>query len=238
METFVTWLQSLFAAIDIAPPLDTRSLPRDLSIPRSRRRRTTCSSSFTDIERNADLIREQLAIMREQYPRLVDAPIGGGGTNTTGSRPATSTSQYTRRTSSSNGAMPPSFGRPSRPETRSSLSSQSPTFSHQPSRRPSQQSTRNNSTCSTSSSEDEVNPSLSPTGKWAPPHHRSATHDMIYAKRCMAILTHRSPRKSNYVILKGKQWIIDWTTGVLTQCEPPAYGECVVEELVLVRPPR
>jgi hypothetical protein len=48
---------------------------------------------------------------------------------------------------------------------------------------------------------------------------------MMYAKRCMAILTHRSPRKSNLVIMKGKQWIVDWATGSLTRCEPPDYGE-------------
>ena len=48
---------------------------------------------------------------------------------------------------------------------------------------------------------------------------------MMYAKRCMAILTHRSPRKSNLVIMKGKQWIVDWATGALTRCEPPDYGE-------------
>jgi hypothetical protein len=48
---------------------------------------------------------------------------------------------------------------------------------------------------------------------------------MMYAKRCMAILTSRSPRKTNLVIMKGKQWIIDWATGALTRCEPPGYGE-------------
>ena len=36
IETFVLWLQSLFAAIDLAPPLDDRQIPRDLSIPRPR----------------------------------------------------------------------------------------------------------------------------------------------------------------------------------------------------------
>jgi len=50
---------------------------------------------------------------------------------------------------------------------------------------------------------------------------------MQYAKRCMAILTCRSPRKSNFVIMKGKQWIVDWATGALTRWEPPEYGEVV-----------
>lgn len=46
----------------------------------------------------------------------------------------------------------------------------------------------------------------------------------------MAILTSRSPRKSNIVIMKGKQWIVDWATGTLTRCEPPDYGEIVGEK--------
>lgn len=49
----------------------------------------------------------------------------------------------------------------------------------------------------------------------------------MYAKRCMAVLTSRSPRKSNVVIMEGKQWTVDWETGTLTRCEPPDYGECI-----------
>ena len=41
----------------------------------------------------------------------------------------------------------------------------------------------------------------------------------------MAILTCRAPRKSNLVIMKGKQWMVDWATGALTRCTPPDYGE-------------
>ena len=52
---------------------------------------------------------------------------------------------------------------------------------------------------------------------------RAVVH--LYAKRCMAILTHRSPRKSNLVIMMGKQWVVDWATGKLERCQPPDYGE-------------
>jgi hypothetical protein len=41
----------------------------------------------------------------------------------------------------------------------------------------------------------------------------------------MAVLTERSPRKSNLVIMKGKQWVVDWSTGTLTRCQPPGYEE-------------
>lgn len=54
-------------------------------------------------------------------------------------------------------------------------------------------------------------------------------YDMMYAKRCMAVLTSRSPRKSNFVIARGKQWVVDWATGTLTMEEPPDYGDVVTE---------
>ena len=48
---------------------------------------------------------------------------------------------------------------------------------------------------------------------------------MIYAKHCMAVLLSRSPRKSNLIVIKGKQWVVDWETGKLTRCDPPDYAE-------------
>jgi hypothetical protein len=225
IETFVHWLQSLFAAIDIAPPLDTRPLPRDYSIPRVRRRRVTCSASFTDIERNATLVREQYEIMRSQYPGLVDATIQEDTES-----PSTETiAEQPRRPESSRSYTAPAQTRPSSSNTLppmatptsrlSRLHTQSTTALSQP--RPNLSNT----------AISETHPSISPeTGKWRPEHQWSATYDMMYAKRCMAILTCRSPRKSNIVIMKGKQWIVDWATGELTRCEPPDYGEIVAEK--------
>lgn len=48
----------------------------------------------------------------------------------------------------------------------------------------------------------------------------------------MAILTHRSPRKSNLVIMMGKQWVVDWATGKLERCQPPDYMELEGKEYV------
>ena len=59
---------------------------------------------------------------------------------------------------------------------------------------------------------------------------------MLYAKRCMAILTSRSPRKSNLLIMKGQRWVVDWATGRLKKWSPqseeglPEYDEMVGEE--------
>ncbi len=46
----------------------------------------------------------------------------------------------------------------------------------------------------------------------------------------MAILTKRSPRKSKYMVVNEKTWIVDWVTGDLTPCDPPDYGEITTDE--------
>ena len=218
IETFVHWLQSLFAAIDIAPPLDTRSLPRDFSIPRVRRRRPIASTSITDLERNATLVREQYEIMQRQYPSLVEGPIPEGvelpSTDIPGiQRPATARA-YTA----------PAQMLSSSPDVLTPAISQAHSLDRL--------QTYSTSTLYSSSTISEIHPSISPeTGKWRPEHHWSAMYDMLYAKRCMAILTSRSPRKSDIVIMKGKQWIVDWATGALTRCQPPDYGEIGAEKV-------
>lgn len=74
-------------------------------------------------------------------------------------------------------------------------------------------------------------PNISPgSGKWHPIVRRSSTKfDMIYARRCLDILLENSPRKSNLLVLQGKQWIVDWNTGKLTRWGPPEYAEVVGE---------
>jgi hypothetical protein len=70
------------------------------------------------------------------------------------------------------------------------------------------------------------NSSVDPhTGKWFPEHKWSSAHDLLYAKLCYSNLLFRSPRKSNYIISKGKQWFVDWATGKMVRVLPPTYGE-------------
>ncbi|EAQ91254.1 hypothetical protein CHGG_03189 [Chaetomium globosum CBS 148.51] len=70
------------------------------------------------------------------------------------------------------------------------------------------------------------NESIDPeTGKWKPQHGWSTTHDLLYARLCYSVLLFKSPRKSNYVIARGKRWYVDWGTGRMVRALPPAYGE-------------
>lgn len=70
-------------------------------------------------------------------------------------------------------------------------------------------------------------------GKWRPQHDWDSTYDIIYAKKCMAVLTETSPRKSRYMVFQGKKWLVDWERGLVRGCEPPGYGQTEVETFIL-----
>ncbi|GAB0138638.1 hypothetical protein EsDP_00006864 [Epichloe bromicola] len=189
LTTFVKWLECLFAAIDVAAPIDDRDFPRDMSIPRIQRIRW----------------------FQGQSPAL----------------PGYAAAEQCRNEETS--AISP--GDEDTPETSSADSSQWTRAVVPPTRRPLQETaatppprvqpiTRRLSTSS------YTNPSIDPhTGKWFPEHHWSNAHDLLYAKLCYSNLLFRSPRKSNYIISKGKQWFVDWGTGKMVRVLPPQYGE-------------
>ncbi|ETS01467.1 hypothetical protein M419DRAFT_99681 [Trichoderma reesei RUT C-30] len=177
LSTFVKWLECLFAAIDVAAPIDERDFPRDMSIPRIQRIRWYHAEGSTD-------------------------PFDASG-----QRP------------SSPPPLPTPTPAPSRPrpqEENQDIEAAGPHLRIDPRNDPFHPLT-------TSMSQ---NPSIDPhTGKWFPEHQWSTAHDLLYAKLCYSNLLFRSPRKSNYIISKGKQWFVDWGTGRMVRVLPPAYGE-------------
>lgn len=205
IETFVQWLQSLFAAIDLAPPLDDREIPKDISIPRVRRRGCV---RFTGDVRNAALIREQTRIMRRHFPHLIDEiPDSTASSTPLASRSTLASEQ----------------GESTEPGLRVTRSEGPPM---QQQRLPPPAGIRRAQTAPAA----PMRPSIDSDGKWHPDVHWTQTHDMMYAKRCMAVLTHRSPRKTNFVIMKGQRYIVDWRTGRFslpgqTAVAPPEYGK-------------
>lgn len=72
LEVFLGWLEALSAAIDLAPALDQRALPRLQTLPRRRRRQTplppVIPANATPQEEME--IREQAAIIRRNFPQL------------------------------------------------------------------------------------------------------------------------------------------------------------------------
>ncbi|KAL3425226.1 hypothetical protein PVAG01_04507 [Phlyctema vagabunda] len=188
IETFVQWLQSLCAAIDLAPPLDEREIPKDHSVPRSGR------------------VRRRPAVVATPTP-AVDSTRSSATSLALSSDEANPEIEAVELTSTTSSAHEPI----AQTHTRAR-----PTHSH----------TNSQQILQELASSGPTNPSVSPTdGKWRPVHKWGPTYDMMYARRCMAILTHRSPRKSNMVIMKGTQWVVDWATGALTRWGPPDYGE-------------
>lgn len=188
------WLECLFAAIDVAAPIDERDFPRDQSIPRIQR----------------------LRWLRGQYSSRTTT--GGEVWDSFGSFPHPAVDSDASNT----------FEMPVDVE----MSSDGPGISPNglrlpsPSDHPFQTSRRDMSmprfSMSSADAHDDVEPE---TGKWRPRHLWSATHDMVYAKLCYAVLLFKSPRKSNFVIFKGQRWHIDWSTGQMSRVQPPTYGE-------------
>lgn len=197
LETFVKWLECLFAAIDVAAPIDERDFPRDQSIPRIQRLRWLrgqYSSQATSNGASFQQLTESLVSMPESHfdsampvdpPPDVEMSPDGPGLDLTNGAAAIAPWEL---------AAGP----------RQSI--------HVPVRRLSTSSYHNES----------VEPE---TGKWRPRHLWTSTHDMVYAKLCYAVLLFKSPRKSNFVIFKGQRWHIDWSTGQMSRVQPPSYGE-------------
>jgi hypothetical protein len=208
LETFVKWLEFLFAAIDVAAPIDERDFPRDQSIPRIQRLRWLRGQYSTQATSNGgsfQRLTESLISMPESHtdstipldpPADVemspDGPPGIGLTN--GAADIAPWEQYSH-----------GHGHQGRLPT-------NPRQSIVPARRLSASSYHNEGV-------------ESETGKWRPRHIWTSTHDMVYAKLCYAVLLFKSPRKSNFVIFKGQRWHIDWSTGQMSRVQPPSYGE-------------
>ncbi|OAA73956.1 PH domain containing protein [Cordyceps fumosorosea ARSEF 2679] len=159
LGTFVRWLEALFAAIDIAAPIDERDFPRDMSIPRVQQTLAPHTPVFPDHE-----IEHAQNAIDSDSEESEDEDDGG----------------FTR----------------------------GPRLAHRLS--------------TTSYHNASVDPF---SGKWFPEHKWSEAHDMLYAKLCYSNLLFRSPRRSNYIISKGKQWFVDWATGRMVRVLPPPYGE-------------
>ncbi|OLN81673.1 hypothetical protein CCHL11_05602 [Colletotrichum chlorophyti] len=194
LSTMVKWLEALFAAIDVAAPIDERDYPRDQSIPRIQRIRW----------------------FRGQTPAQTNYPVP---------TPRPPSSSDLRRVASTESADPfpastaePVIDIPNNEADAAAAVDTESVLGPAPA--------RNELISSRLSTTSYPNEAIDPdTGKWAPEHQWTAAHDLLYAKLCYSVLLFKSPRKSNYIISKGKQWFVDWATGRMVRVLPPAYGE-------------
>lgn len=196
------WLESLFAAIDVAAPLDERDFPRDQSIPRIQRirwiRGESPSRASSIAESAADAADRPFSASPEDE---VDEEIGEEADELNDGDAFDIDQGQTifeeGRGQSARPVMHSFHAGPGRPDPLSRLS--------------------------ITSYPNEAIDDLS--GKWAPAHYWGPQHDMRYAKLCYSVLLFRSPRKSNYIVSKGKKWFVDWMTGRMVRVLPPEYGE-------------
>lgn len=214
LTTFVKWLECLFAAIDISAPLDERDFPRDMSIPRIQRLRWFRGESPAHIPWSmADF---------QQQPEE-----GNDDTTADANVP-----EPTRRRSLSSPPSP-SLARRIIAEV-AEVAAQEGTLGDPdeavidggdedvgPEAPPPHINTVHRLS-TTSYPNLDVDPY---SGKWLPEHPWSSSHDLLYARLCYSNLLFRSPRKSNYIINKGKEWFVDWATGRMVRVLPPGYAD-------------
>ncbi|KAI1862529.1 hypothetical protein JX265_009243 [Neoarthrinium moseri] len=217
LETFVQWLDVLFAAINIAPALDERDFPRDQSIPRRARLqyfrdavgvpRHTSSRGSDAAPRPAPVVHHSAVTPRVPVRQTSQRQQQTTRESTSSRNERDEPPRATARTLPASSSAPGAPRLPSSQETPGGPSPLDPL----PSR------------LSTTSYPNEA--VAADTGKWRPRHEWTTAHDMVYAKLCYSVLLFRSPRKSNYVIAKGKKWFVDWTTGRMIRVLPPGYFE-------------
>ncbi|CAM1505438.1 Fc.00g110750.m01.CDS01 [Cosmosporella sp. VM-42] len=184
LSTFVKWLEGLFAAIDVAPTIDDRDFPRDMSIPRIQRIRWFRGQPPT-----------QTTIDMSEVHRIGEMAAP-------------------ERRASASSTIPP--------ESQTRVEPEPDVVDEEDSPIPPPRIDPVHRLSTTSYPNLEIDPG---SGKWLPEHQWSSAHDMLYAKLCYSNLLFRSPRKSNYIISKGKQWFVDWQSGRMVRVLPPAYGE-------------
>ncbi|KAL2213192.1 PH domain-like protein [Sarocladium strictum] len=218
LETFVKWLECLFAAIDVAAPIDDRDFPRDMSIPRMQRIRWFRGQSpvrNSPEDETRDIGPGQDEDEAATIPMPTVPPPRRRRSSTP--EPLPSTELLTEATETALSREEPQ----SEPELESEMH-------HAPGDDPGSipHITPRIDPPHRLSTSSYPNPAINPhSGKWFPEHNWSSAHDLLYAKLCYSNLLFRSPRKSNYIISKGKQWYVDWGTGRMVRVLPPTYGE-------------
>lgn len=203
------WLECLFAAIDISAPIDDRDFPRDMSIPRIQRLRwfrgespTRLSFVFPDIDPSGNA---------EDGDGNVGAPLGRR-------RSSSPRSPHLALRAVMEAEEGPTELLQEEDEEAVILDDDDDTEATGP--HPRIDPVHRLSTTSYPNLDVDQY-----SGKWFPEHRWSSAHDLLYAKLCYSNLLFRSPRKSNYVVSKGKEWFVDWATGRMVRVLPPGYSD-------------
>nr|POE77481.1 hypothetical protein CFP56_09128 [Quercus suber] len=232
-DCIFNWIHQFSSAIDISPSLDERSLPRQCTVPRRRRRRARQPAS--DDLADPALVAEQERIMREMYPTFAERLTEGQSEPM--QTPTAITAVPTTDDLGAETAQPPSVEEEEldlnmmREDFTSSTEPTDAAPSSNPRSRARPPMSRHTSASSVASMNADGmiyatnSANFNPAGKWAPPHPRTATQVQRYVRRCMPVLAADAIRASDVLISDGKRLKINWQTDALEEWElkPPGY---------------
>lgn len=210
------WVNSVCAGIDIAYPLDERSLPRNMTLPR-RRRRQQRTEAVDNLE-DRRLIQEQEQILRTMYPAL--------------GRSEEENANTLRRTDTTDFAQ----GLPDLTRTATieqdgedidlaALSEEVTLLQASISRPAATRQMTADSDTSSSPSPTTTVPRFDEQGKWAPPHPQTPSQQFRYIRRCMPVLLYDAARSSSIIMCHGRRLRINHRMDMLEEWElkPPTY---------------
>jgi len=222
-------INAIGAGIDIACSIDERSIPRQCTVPRRRRRAR--AGPPADLGDPA-LLAEQERILREMYPEFAArfdnlsrfglghtvTTITGGDDHSVQPEPMPTPAQEEEELDFA--AIREDSQEPdSPPATRHGNSGRRP---------PAVRMTTDASMITTYSAEmmHETSPeNFNSSGKWQPPHTRTEHQVQRYIKRCMPTLSAEAVRASDVLICNGKRFKINWRMELLEgwELQPPSY---------------
>ncbi|KAK5136245.1 hypothetical protein LTR08_003852 [Meristemomyces frigidus] len=216
---------AISAAIDISCAIDERSIPRICTVPRRQRRRQR-------IPMNGDLndpalLAEQERILRDMYPAFAERTVTQPElqrTTTSDSvgglaMESTQTTLTREEDDLDLNVMREDLATPSEPAPQSGDVASHPGVTRQITASSLTSVLSGNMLYSTSPSNFNI------SGKWQPPHPRTAAQIQRYTRRCMPVLLAESVRASDVLISNGKRVKVNWRMELLEEWElsPPSY---------------
>ncbi|KAI7541241.1 hypothetical protein KC316_g15431, partial [Hortaea werneckii] len=237
-------INAISAGIDISHSLDERSIPRQNTVPRRRRRTQQPRIRNSGDLANPELVAEQERILREMFPTFAarrDQNRAASVTTET-QRAGSGQEELQRTTTNQSVEERPNEGtqRQARDDDDLDLAVMREDFAAPGTTAPVQAATTSTArppmsrsatdTSVASSMSDNMMYSTNPEnfstdGKWQPPHMRTAAQAQRYARRCMPVLHADAVRASDILIWHGRRVKINWRMELLEEWElsPPTY---------------
>lgn len=217
-EGIHAFMFAIGSAIDIAQPIDDRSIPRQCTVPRRRRNRPRPQSN-PDLTSPA-LLAEQERIFETMYPGLAAERQAESPQEL----PEVNTDRLALPMLEEDEIDTSLLGEEDVPPRSTEIEEEDDDTFRPSMTRQTTAATMNATFC------NEIIYETSPgnfdlNGKWSPPHVRSPAQIQRYLRRCLPLLLAESPRASDIMICQGKRVKVNWRMELLEDWEmqPPSY---------------